>query len=110
MTSNDSKVNYNKPNVAPKPTAPQEPTENETVPPTLQNQATQEQTAEQRALVTNCPAVYVRLRPTTESKFVAILENRHEVILLENSEEGWTRIKTELGVVGYIMSEYLEVL
>ena len=51
-------------------------------------------------------SVNVRAEANTSSKILATL-TRNAKVTIENVENGWAKISTEKGIVGYVQNEYI---
>lgn len=65
---------------------------------------------EKRGLVTNCLKLNVRKKPNKESQVLVVVDAGTEVIIdLNRSTRNWYNVRTESGVSGFCMSEYVNV-
>lgn len=72
--------------------------ESETVPPKI-------------GIVVGCPRLNVRMKPNAEATVVCVIDRDSKVMLdEENSTRSFYKICTEVGVEGYCMKQFINVL
>jgi hypothetical protein len=66
-----------------------------------------EPVASKKLHVTNKIKITVRAGPSRSSRVIGILESDDEVDLLEQGKD-WTKVKTKTGLVGWVMTRFLQ--
>ena len=67
-----------------------------------------------RGYVINCERLNVRDQPNSNSAIISVLVNNTKVVIEPDyqlaEENDWFHITTEIGVDGFVKSEYIEVI
>lgn len=87
-------------------------TEEDAVEPAVEESSEPEPVAQEiEAIVANCARVRFRSNPSTEGENVlSELPAGTKVTVLDSSNPGWTRAKTNDGMLGWIMSDFLQTI
>lgn len=87
-------------------------TEEDAVEPAVEERSEPEPVAQEiKAVVANCARVRFRSNPSTEGDNVlSELPAGTKVTVLDASNPGWTRAKTNDGKLGWIMSDFLQTV
>lgn len=62
-----------------------------------------------KGVVKDCMNLNVRSNPSIDSEILGTIPKNHEVIVLDDSEEGWFKINVTGIGTGFCMSKYINV-